>query len=242
MKLGKIGVRFTLQQSFGFDIVSLDKDGKDEQSIIDKFPVYAQVTYKRKNTKFKIGNEEYTKDEFLSDKTKILLEQVESKIKNIIELEASLRGNEFSLKGFGKRFEKYDETVSYGTAHITHSLIFNRATSISEDQIINGKEMFFGLAFMGSKLVFDIGTKDEKKRFFECLINMEQIGNMLLDRNHLNFIFTDDVKDALNTFISIFENKHDNISIYNWLQDSLNNKQNNYTNKVNELLWRYLIE
>ena len=243
MKLRKIGVRFTLQQSYGFEGVSLDLDGKEEQSVINKFPVYVQVTYQRKNTKFKIGDYEFTKDEFLSNKTRNSLEKVESKIKSVIELETSSLGDKFSLKGLGARFEKYDEPVYAGVFEAVLLLLKERLKLLLNNKNLNGKELFFCNSLIGFPWRYtDVEGEEKKHLLSESLNNIEQIGNMLLDRNHLNIFFTDNVKEVLNTFINIFDNKHDSISIYNWLQDSLNNKQNNYTNKVNELLWMYLKE
>ena len=243
MKLGKIGVRFNFQQNLGIKIVSEKNKDIEEQPEVDKFPIYVQVTYKRKNTKFRIGNLDYTKDEYFSSETQKLLEEVDRKIRTIIEFENLSLGDKFTLKGLGKRYEKYDESVSVGLYHVLNLLISDNLLLFIDDMTINSKELFFCNGLLGLTFFCTLTDDLEKKQFYiNSLVDLEQIGSMLLDRNHFNIVFSNKVKEALNSFINIFDKNQHRISIYNWFQDTLNNKQFSFTNKVNELLWQYLIE
>ena len=195
-----------------------------------QYPIYVQVTYNRKNTKFRLLNILMTEKEFCSEKTFSLLEDSKQRLERIVRLENELLSEDFELKGIGGRLSKYMDSVMHGLIEALLSEIGDKGLKLidSTDSKIklNGKANFFFKGLAG--FVFSSTFSDSIEKLKEnaaSVVEFEQIGGSLLSREVYNTFFTDDIKGSLKAFTELYDNHSDNDKLYatdilSWMEDT----------------------
>ncbi|MDX2303551.1 MAG: hypothetical protein NW226_12165 [Microscillaceae bacterium] len=98
----KITVKFFLNRNLQF----IEIDGEECH------PLYTQVTYDRKNTQIKCAYGWFYKDlKQVREKEPFLLEFEEKVLKKSVDYELSIHGENFRLKGLGKKYESYGLSI-----------------------------------------------------------------------------------------------------------------------------------
>ncbi|GAB4398817.1 MAG: hypothetical protein OHK0053_18090 [Microscillaceae bacterium] len=98
----KITVKFFLNRN----LKHLDIDG------LEHFPLYAQITYDRKNTQIKCQYGWFYKDlHQVQEQSPHLLPLEEGIFRRVVEYELKQQGEEFKLKGLGRKYEYYSLSI-----------------------------------------------------------------------------------------------------------------------------------
>ena len=167
MKESKIGIKFMLNQSISVDFEDSDKNANDR---INAAPIYAQVTYMRKNTKFRIGNDTYLDSDLRKPKIKRYFANAEAMITSIIRKEHRLYGENFSLKGLGVRFEKYQENIFNGLSTVIVNGISDFYNTLSDKTNKTDNETMLSYLSMGIYMSYGFcKTKEQKSDLIKVL-------------------------------------------------------------------------
>ena len=155
-ELSKISVKpyIYIHKKAGVGYGITENDSTTEKVI---YPLYYQVVFKRQNTKMKSLYGFYYENLASVQKQNPGLVDFETKvIEQAIQYENSIYGEEFQMKGFPERYNKYAQSVNQVVGkYLKHIiwLVTNRASSIPEyaDKYFN---YFFFINYKDSKLHF----------------------------------------------------------------------------------------
>ncbi len=243
MKMKKIGVRFTWEgeknrsssNSRG-GLVDYYKPNKRRK----EFPIYVQLTYDGNNTKFKFGDEEYTKEEFNSEKTQNNLLLVENELKEIIRKEVDYLGREFSLRGIAIRYDKYKKTVLEGIFSLANEHLMSEASEIFDDKDLTAKEFFFlsGIAGVGLQFIMKGIKLDYLLEFFT---DYPEMGKQVLSKKNYNRLFNNKICSYFKSILD-FQKDQNALSEITILEFLSKNKleMNENEEKLTEYLWQYI--
>jgi hypothetical protein len=203
MKEKKVGIKFSLQKKNDFSIQSDINNTNTKQS---KFPIYVQVTFDRKNTKFRLFDIEMSEDQFNSPTSHSIFEKNHNKIERIIRLENKEIPNDFVLKGIGNRLQLYDHDVVFGMVTVIMDYLSIRLIELEENNAIgsDNKGSFFVMGLSGISLISVFTEKKDKiQKIAQALFSIQQVGKTLLSEKEYDQLFTNEIREYLNSFINL---------------------------------------
>jgi hypothetical protein len=151
----------------------LNKNVRPEPShpmfpLSERFPLYIQVTYNRRNTQFRSfyhGFYSSIEDAYFGKENREHREYEESLIKKVVEYEAKHFGKEFKLKGLKDRYNNYSANIFSPIDKYFRDLIYNAVIKTDSEfkEILDPwkmQQISFHVYFnAASKLINDLDKK-----------------------------------------------------------------------------------
>lgn len=230
MKISKITIKYFLnkRKPSSSDIISFDvKDMKEFQEKIQlsRYPLYIQITYKRKSTKIKslIGLSFSSVNEAF-DQYAEYLKKEEILIRTVVLSEIKSEGEKFEIIGISKKLKIYSEKI----IDFFEDDYFNQEYNCS---VLRTKSIFM-------RMVYDVFISDRPNYFIEYF---DKITELLGNPNDL--IQMKHKVPVLKNFIKIFDKDLHEKTIVEWLHANVKEdikvkaiKKNIRPSEINDLI------